>query len=73
MIPLGSVAECGAPVARPACRTENATSRFLISTSDYRDRDLGGYSADARRGRAQEKVKFRRLSYGRALWIGGGS
>jgi len=60
MIPLGQVADVRVSQGPTTIRTENAQLAVYIFV-DYRDRDLGGYVADARRA-VQEKVKFRPAS-----------
>ncbi|HEX9325179.1 MAG TPA: CusA/CzcA family heavy metal efflux RND transporter, partial [Reyranella sp.] len=56
MIPLGQVAKVEPTRGPTTIRTENAQLAVYIFV-DYRDRDLGGYVADAQRA-VQEKVKF---------------
>jgi Cu(I)/Ag(I) efflux system membrane protein CusA/SilA len=66
MIPLGQVADVSVSQGPTTIRTENAQLAVYIFI-DYRDRDLGGYVADARRA-VQEKVKFPPGFY--AVWSG---
>jgi Cu(I)/Ag(I) efflux system membrane protein CusA/SilA len=66
MIPLGQVADVRVSQGPTTIRTENAQLAVYIFV-DYRDRDLGGYVADARRA-VQEKVKFPPGFY--AVWSG---
>jgi Cu(I)/Ag(I) efflux system membrane protein CusA/SilA len=66
MIPLGQVADVKPNQGPTTIRTENAQLAVYVFV-DFRDRDLGGYVADARRA-VQEKVKFPPGSY--ALWSG---
>jgi len=66
MIPLGQVADVRVSQGPTSIRTENAQLAVYIFV-DYRDRDLGGYVADARRA-VQEKVKFPPGFY--AVWSG---
>jgi Cu(I)/Ag(I) efflux system membrane protein CusA/SilA len=66
MIPLGQVAEVRASQGPTTIRTENAQLAVYVFV-DYRDRDLGGYVADARRA-VQERVTFPPGSY--AVWSG---
>ncbi len=66
MIPLGQLAEVKVNQGPTTIRTENAQLAVYVFV-DYRDRDLGGYVADARRA-VQEKVRFPPGSY--ALWSG---
>jgi len=56
MIPLGQVAKVSIAQGAPAIRTENALLSAYIYV-DIRERDLGGYVAEAQRAVA-EKVKF---------------
>ncbi len=56
MIPLGQVAKVVVAKGAPSIRTENALLSAYIYV-DIRDRDLGGYVADAKKAVA-EKVKF---------------
>ncbi|MEF8714610.1 MAG: CusA/CzcA family heavy metal efflux RND transporter [Accumulibacter sp.] len=56
MVPLGQVARVEVTKGAPAIRTENALlSAYLFV--DIRDRDIGGYVADAKKAVA-EQVKF---------------
>jgi Cu(I)/Ag(I) efflux system membrane protein CusA/SilA len=66
MIPLGQVAEIKPSQGPTTIRTENAQLAVYVFV-DFRDRDLGGYVADAQRA-VQEKVKFPPGSY--AIWSG---
>jgi Cu(I)/Ag(I) efflux system membrane protein CusA/SilA len=56
MIPLGQVARIGLNRGPAAIRTENALLSAYIYV-DLRDRDIGGYVADAQRT-VRERVKF---------------
>jgi len=56
MIPLGQVAKVSIAQGAPAIRTENALLSAYIYV-DIRERDIGGYVAEAQRAVA-EKVKF---------------
>ncbi|MFA4970520.1 MAG: efflux RND transporter permease subunit, partial [Sulfuritalea sp.] len=56
MIPLGQVAKVGVAKGAPGIRTENALLSAYIFV-DIRERDIGGYVADAKRAVA-EKIKF---------------
>jgi Cu(I)/Ag(I) efflux system membrane protein CusA/SilA len=56
MIPLGQVAKVDVAKGAPGIRTENALLSAYIFV-DIRDRDIGGYVADAKRAVA-EKIKF---------------
>ena len=56
MIPLGQLAKVEVAKGAPGIRTENALLSAYIYV-DIRDRDIGGYVADARKAVA-EKVKF---------------
>ncbi|MBI4988654.1 MAG: efflux RND transporter permease subunit [Rhodocyclales bacterium] len=56
MIPLGQVAKVGIVKGAPGIRTENALLSAYIYV-DIRERDIGGYVAEAKRAVA-EKVKF---------------
>jgi len=56
MIPLGQVAKVSIAQGAPAIRTENALLSAYIYV-DIRERDIGGYVADAKKAVA-EKVKF---------------
>ncbi|MBS0546188.1 MAG: efflux RND transporter permease subunit [Proteobacteria bacterium] len=66
MIPLGQVADVSVSQGPTTIRTENAQLAVYIFI-DYRDRDLGGYVADAQRA-VREKVKFPPGFY--AVWSG---
>jgi len=66
MIPLGQLAAVRVSQGPTSIRTENAQLAVYVFV-DYRDRDLGGYVADARRA-VQEKVKFPPGFY--AVWSG---
>ncbi len=65
-VPLGQVAAVRLAQGPASIRTENAQLAAYIFV-DVRDRDLGGYVADARRAVA-EKVTFPPATY--ALWSG---
>lgn len=56
MIPLGQLAKVALAKGTPGIRTENALLSAYIYV-DIRDRDIGGYVADAKKAVA-EKVKF---------------
>ncbi|MFA7267706.1 MAG: efflux RND transporter permease subunit [Sterolibacterium sp.] len=56
MIPLGQLAKVEVAKGAPAIRTENALLSAYIYV-DLRDRDIGGYVADAKKAVA-EQVKF---------------
>ena len=56
MIPLGQVAKVEIARGAPGIRTENALLSAYIYV-DIRDRDIGGYVADAKKAVA-EKIKF---------------
>ncbi|TRZ99038.1 MAG: efflux RND transporter permease subunit [Rhodocyclaceae bacterium] len=56
MIPLGQLAKVTITKGAPSIRTENALLSAYIYV-DIRDRDIGGYVADAKKAVA-EKVKF---------------
>ena len=56
MVPLGQVASIKLVKAPPAIRTENALLAAYIFV-DIRDRDIGGYVADAQKA-VREQVKF---------------
>ncbi|MBI5329273.1 MAG: efflux RND transporter permease subunit [Betaproteobacteria bacterium] len=56
MVPLGQVARVEAAKGAPGIRTENALLSAYIYV-DIRDRDIGGYVADAKRAVARQ-VKF---------------
>ncbi|RJX30899.1 MAG: efflux RND transporter permease subunit [Oxalobacter sp.] len=66
MIPLGQVAKVEVAKGTPGIRTENALLSAYIFV-DIRDRDIGGYVADARKA-VNEKVKFPAGYY--ATWSG---
>jgi len=66
MIPLGQVADVRVTRGPTAIRTENAQLAVYVFV-DFRDRDLGGYVADAQRAVA-ENVKFPPGFY--AQWSG---
>jgi copper/silver efflux system protein len=66
MIPLGQVAAIKAVKAAPSIRTENALLAAYVFV-DIRDRDIGGYVADAQRA-VREQVKFPPGYY--ATWSG---
>ncbi|WP_333840310.1 efflux RND transporter permease subunit [Pelomicrobium sp.] len=66
MIPLGQVASVKLIKAPPSIRTENALLAAYIFV-DIRDRDIGGYVADAQKA-VLEKVKFPPGYY--ATWSG---
>lgn len=66
MVPLGQVAKVSLLKAPPAIRTENALLSAYIFV-DIRDRDIGGYVADAQRA-VREQVKFPPGYY--ATWSG---
>ena len=66
MIPLGQLARVAVVKGAPSIRTENALLSAYIFV-DIRDRDIGGYVADAKRAVA-EKVKFPPGYY--ATWSG---
>ena len=66
MIPLGQLADVRLSQGPTTIRTENAQLAVYVFI-DFRDRDLGGYVADARRA-VQEKVTFPPGSY--AQWSG---
>jgi Cu(I)/Ag(I) efflux system membrane protein CusA/SilA len=66
MIPLGQVARVSLMQAPPAIRTENALLAAYIYV-DIRDRDIGGYVADAQKA-VREQVKFPPGYY--ATWSG---
>lgn len=65
-IPLGQLADIRIEKGTPGIRTENGLLTAYIYV-DIRDRDIGGYVADARRAVA-EKVKFAPGYY--AVWSG---
>src|SRR5713226_4522825 len=56
MIPLGQVAKVSLSQGPPGIRTENALLSAYIFV-DIRDRDIGGYVADAQKA-VREQVKF---------------
>jgi Cu(I)/Ag(I) efflux system membrane protein CusA/SilA len=66
MIPLGQLAKVVVPRVRAGIRTENALLSAYIYV-DIRDRDIGGYVADAKKAVA-EQVKFPPGYY--ATWSG---
>jgi copper/silver efflux system protein len=66
MVPLGQVAKVKLVQGPPAIRTENALLSAYIFV-DIRDRDIGGYVADAQRA-VRERVKFPPGYY--ATWSG---
>ena len=66
MIPLGQLAKVQVAKGTPGIRTENALLSAYIFV-DIRDRDIGGYVADAKKAVA-EKVKFPPGYY--ATWSG---
>jgi Cu(I)/Ag(I) efflux system membrane protein CusA/SilA len=66
MIPLGQLAKVEVAKGTPGIRTENALLSAYIFV-DIRDRDIGGYVADAKKAVA-EKVKFPPGYY--ATWSG---
>jgi len=66
MIPLGQVATVEVAKGAPGIRTENALLSAYIFV-DIRDRDIGGYVAEARRA-VNERVKFPPGYY--ATWSG---
>jgi len=66
MIPLGQLAEVKVNRGPTTIRTENAQLAVYIFV-DFRDRDLGGYVADAQRA-VQDQVKFPPGFY--AVWSG---
>ncbi len=66
MIPLGQVASIKLIKASPGIRTENALLAAYIFV-DIRDRDIGGYVADAQKA-VREQVKFPPGYY--ATWSG---
>jgi Cu(I)/Ag(I) efflux system membrane protein CusA/SilA len=57
MIPLGQVANIGLDKGPPSIRTENALLSAYIYV-DIRDRDIGGYVADAQRA-VRQQVSFK--------------
>ncbi|MDP1965279.1 MAG: CusA/CzcA family heavy metal efflux RND transporter [Reyranella sp.] len=66
MLPLGQLADVRLTQGATTIRTENAQLAVYVFV-DFRDRDLGGYVADARRA-VQEKVVFPPGTY--AVWSG---
>ncbi len=66
MIPLGQLAKIEVAKGTPGIRTENALLSAYIYV-DIRDRDIGGYVADARKA-VNEQVKFPPGYY--ATWSG---
>ncbi|HEY6898105.1 MAG TPA: CusA/CzcA family heavy metal efflux RND transporter, partial [Rhodocyclaceae bacterium] len=66
MLPLGQLARVEVAQGAPGIRTENALLSAYIFV-DIRDRDIGGYVADARKA-VNEKVKFPPGYY--ATWSG---
>jgi Cu(I)/Ag(I) efflux system membrane protein CusA/SilA len=66
MIPLGQLARVEVAKGAPGIRTENALLSAYIYV-DIRDRDIGGYVADARKA-VNEQVKFPPGYY--ATWSG---
>jgi Cu(I)/Ag(I) efflux system membrane protein CusA/SilA len=66
MLPLGQLADVRLTQGATTIRTENAQLAVYVFV-DFRDRDLGGYVADARRA-VQEKVVFPAGTY--AVWSG---
>lgn len=66
MVPLGQVAKVTLLKAPPGIRTENALLSAYIFV-DIRDRDIGGYVADAQKA-VREQVKFPPGYY--ATWSG---
>lgn len=66
MIPLGQIAKISLIKASPGIRTENALLAAYIYV-DIRDRDIGGYVADAQKS-VREQVKFPPGYY--ATWSG---
>ncbi|MDP2818858.1 MAG: efflux RND transporter permease subunit [Polaromonas sp.] len=66
MIPLGQLAKIEVAKGAPGIRTENALLSAYIYV-DIRDRDIGGYVADARKA-VTEQVKFPPGYY--ATWSG---
>ena len=65
-IPLGQVAKVSLAKGPPSVRTENAQLVVYIFV-DFRERDIGGYVADAKKAVA-ERVKFPQGYY--ATWSG---
>jgi Cu(I)/Ag(I) efflux system membrane protein CusA/SilA len=66
MLPLGQLAEVKLTQGPTTIRTENAQLAVYVFV-DFRDRDLAGYVADARKA-VQEKVAFPSGTY--AVWSG---
>jgi len=66
MVPLGQLAKVGITKGAPAIRTENALLSAYVYV-DIRDRDIGGYVADAQIA-VSEQVKFPPGYY--AVWSG---
>jgi Cu(I)/Ag(I) efflux system membrane protein CusA/SilA len=66
MVPLGQVAKVSLSMGPPSIRTENTLLSAYIYV-DIRDRDIGGYVADAQKA-VREKVKFPPGYY--AAWSG---
>ena len=66
MLPLGQLAEIALTQGPTSIRTENAQLAVYVYV-DFRDRDLAGYVADARRA-VQERVTFPPGAY--AIWSG---
>jgi len=66
MLPLGELAEVRLTQGATMIRTENGQLAVYVLV-DFRDRDLAGYVADARRA-VQEKVVFPAGTY--AIWSG---
>ncbi|MCM8580723.1 CusA/CzcA family heavy metal efflux RND transporter [Accumulibacter sp.] len=66
MVPLGQVARVEVTKGAPAIRTENALLSAYIFV-DIRDRDIGGYVADAKKAVA-ERVRFPPGAY--VTWSG---
>ena len=67
MVPLGQVARVEIAKGAPGIRTENALLSAYIFV-DIRDRDIGGYVADARKP-VNEQVQFPPGYY--ATWVDG--
>ncbi len=66
MIPLGQVASVTVSKGPPSIRTENALLSAYIFV-DIRDRDIGGYVADAQKA-VREQVSFKPGYY--VTWSG---
>jgi Cu(I)/Ag(I) efflux system membrane protein CusA/SilA len=66
MLPLGQLADVALTQGATAIRTENAQLAVYVFV-DFRDRDLAGYVADARKA-VREKVAFPPGTY--AVWSG---